>query len=736
MRVWPGRPYPLGATWDGAGVNFALFSENATAVDLCLFDGPGDPNGGERRIPLAERTDQVFHVYLPDMLPGQLYGFRAHGKYDPEQGARFNPHKLLFDPYAKAVGRGLTWNPALFGYTLGEEDTTFDAHDSARFAPLAAVTETAFTWGDDRAPNRPWHETVIYELHVKGFTKLLSGVPERLRGTYAGVGSEAAVRHLKALNVTAVELLPVHYRIDDGHLMEKGLSNYWGYNTLGFFAPDPRFCSCPADPACAVREFKTMVRALHAAGIEVILDVVYNHTAEGNQMGPTLSWRGIDNASYYFLSPDAPRYYMDFTACGNSPNMRHPRVLQLIMDSLRYWVLEMHVDGFRFDLAPTLARELAVVDKLGAFFDIIHQDPVLSQVKLIAEPWDIGPGGYMVGNFPIGWAEWNDKYRDAIRDFWAGTDVPTEQLAHRLTGSGDLYEQTGRRPYASINYATCHDGFTLRDLVSYNEKHNEANGEENRDGSSHNRSWNCGAEGPSDDPQVNARRRRQQRNLLATVLLSQGVPMLLAGDELGHTQRGNNNAYCQDNELTWLEWPRADRDLLAFAQAVLRLRAEEPVLKRRTFFQGRAIRGEGVKDVSWFKPHGHELTDAEWETPLKCLGVRLAGDLIRETDDRGEPIVGDTLFALMNAGPKLVRFTLPATNPEHVWELLFDTADDLKPHAAFRGGARYELADHALALFRTRPVNEPDDTSPLRVAALRRAASGRRGGPLPTEDNP
>ncbi len=733
MRVWPGRPYPLGATWDGAGTNFALFSETATGAELCLFEGPALV---ERRVPLSERTDQVFHAYLPDVLPGQLYGFRVSGAYDPEKGHRFNPHKLLFDPYAKAVGRGLTWNPSLFGYSIGEDDTTFDARDSSAFAPLAAVTETAFTWGDDRAPNRPWHETVIYEAHVKGFTKLLADVPEHLRGTYAGVGSEAAVRHLKALNVTAVELLPVHYRIDDGHLMDRGLSNYWGYNTLGFFAPDPRFSSNPADPASAVREFKTMVRALHAGGIEVILDVVYNHTAEGNQQGPTLSWRGIDNASYYFLSPEAPRYYMDFTACGNSPNMQHPRVLQLVMDSLRYWVTEMHVDGFRFDLAPTLARELAVVDKLGSFFDIIHQDPVLSRVKLIAEPWDIGPDGYMVGNFPVGWAEWNDKYRDAVRDFWAGADVPTEQLAHRLTGSGDLYEQTGRKPYASINYATCHDGFTLRDLVSYNEKHNEANGEENRDGSGHNRSWNCGAEGPTDDPQVTARRRRQQRNILATVLLSQGVPMVLAGDEFGHTQRGNNNAYCQDNELTWLEWPTADRALLDFARAVLRLRAEEPVLKRRTFFQGRAIRGAGVKDVSWFKPSGQEISDAEWEAPLKCLGMRLAGDLIREIDERGEPVVGDTLLALFNAGPKPVRFALPATNPEHAWELLFDTADDDRPHALFTGGAKYELIDHALAVFRTRPVKEPDGTSPLRVAALRRAASGARGGPLPTEDNP
>lgn len=728
MRVWPGRSYPLGATWDGAGVNFALFSENATAAELCLFEGPALV---ERRVPLTERTDQVFHAYLPDVLPGQLYGFRVHGPYEPEKGLRFNPHKLLFDPYAKAVGRGLTWNPSLFGYTCGEEDTTFDKRDSAAYAPLAAVTETAFTWGDDRQPNRSWHETLIYELHVKGFTKLMPGVSDHIRGTYAGVGSEPAVRHLKALGVTAVELLPVHYRIDDGHLMDKGLSNYWGYNTLGFFAPDPRFSSNPNDPESAVREFKMMVRSLHAAGIEVILDVVYNHTAEGNQMGPTLSWRGFDNGSYYFLSPEAPRYYMDFTACGNSPNMQHPRVLQLIMDSLRYWVTEMHVDGFRFDLAPTLARELAVVDKLGSFFDIIHQDPVLNRVKLIAEPWDIGPDGYMVGNFPVGWTEWNGEYRDVIRKFWAGQGVPTEVLARRLTGSGDLYEQTGRRPYASINFVTCHDGFTLRDLVSYSQKHNDANGEDNRDGTNDNHSWNCGAEGHTDDKAVLARRRRQQRNLLATLLLSQGVPMMLAGDEFGHTQKGNNNTYCQDNELTWLEWPQADKSLLAFAQKLTLLREEQPTLKRRTFFQGRPIRGEEAKDVAWFKYDGAELTDGEWSESRKWFGMRLAGDLIRETDDRGEPVVGDTLYAIFNADAKGVRFTLPATNPEHVWELLFDTADDKRPHATFTGGAGYDLTEHAVALFRTRPIAEPDaDVTPLQAAALRHAADGVRDRPL------
>ena len=714
MRVWPGRPYPLGATWDGVGVNFAVFSENATGMDLCLFSGPGRV---EERVPLTERTDQVWHCYLPDGLPGQLYGFRARGPYEPEKGLRFNPNKLLFDPYAKAVGRDLTWHDALFGYPVGQDDLAFDPRDSSAFAPLAAVVDPAFTWGDDRRPNRPWHETLIYELHVKGFTKRMPGVPEAVRGTYAGIGSEAALDHLKKLNVTAVELLPVHYRIDDRHLMEKGRSNYWGYNSLGFFAPDPRFGSDPRDPGAAVREFKSMVRSLHAAGIEVIIDVVYNHTAEGNQMGPTLSFRGLDNAAYYFLSPDSPRHYMDFTGCGNSPNMTHPRALQLVMDSLRYWVLDMHVDGFRFDLAPTLARELAEVDKLGSFFDIIHQDPVLSQVKLIAEPWDIGPGGYMVGNFPIGWTEWNGEYRDAVRGFWAGHDVPTSVLAHRLTGSSDLYESTGRRPYASINFVTCHDGFTLADLTSYEQKHNEANGEGNNDGHNDNKSWNGGAEGPTDDPKVLARRKRQRRNLFATLLLSQGVPMVLGGDEIGQTQQGNNNTYCQDNELTWLDWEKADAAFLAFARAVTRIWRDQPVLRRRTFFQGRPIRGAGVADVSWFKPNGGEWADEEWEQPHKCLGVRLAGDLIREVDARGEPIVGDTLLVLMNAGPKAVKFALPATNPEHVWELMFDTADDDAPPATHRGGAKYELKDHALAMFRTRPPAPPATATALRKSA-------------------
>jgi glycogen operon protein len=732
MRVWPGRPYPLGATWDGAGVNFALFSENATAAELLFFDRPDDPAPGHV-LRLEERTDQVFHAYLPDILPGQLYGYRVDGPFDPKEGHRFNRNKVLFDPYAKAVGREARWHPSLFGYAFGHPDADLSRNDedSAPYAPLAAVVDEAFTWGDDRRPNTPWHETFIYELHVKGFTKKLPGVPEKFRGTYAGVGCEAAVRHLKDLNVTAVELLPVHYRLDDHYLVEKGLTNYWGYNTLGFFAPDPRFSTDPRNPAAAVWEFKTMVRALHAAGIEVILDVVYNHTAEGNQNGPTLSFRGIDNASYYHLSPEDKRYYMDFTGCGNTPSLRHPRMVQLIMDSLRYWVQELHVDGFRFDLATALARELFEVDKLSTFFDVIHQDPVLSRVKLIAEPWDVGPGGYMVGNFPVGWTEWNGEYRDAVRKFWAGQDVPADKLAHRLTGSGDLYEQTGRRPYASINFVTCHDGFTLRDLVSYNEKHNEANKEENRDGSNDNHSWNCGAEGPTDDPGVNALRARQVRNLFSTLMLSQGVPMMLAGDEIGHTQGGNNNTYCQDNDLTWLAWDEADEGFLRFVRKVTALWRAEPVLKRRTFFQGRPIRGSGVADVSWFKPDGSELANGEWEEPAKCLGCRLAGDLIEETDERGEPIVGETLFFVLNARPEGCDFVLPPTNPGHRWERLFDTSDDALPHDRFDGRAAYPVKDWSVAAFRTRAEAEPEpDLTPLQARALRRSTAGGRRHPL------
>ncbi len=701
MRIKPGHPYPLGSTWDGAGVNFALFSEHAEKVELCLFNSPDDRTDA-RRIVLTERTDQVWHCYLSDILPGQLYGYRVHGPYDPTKGHRFNANKVLLDPYAKLVGRNVRWDDSLFGYKIGGDDLTFDDRDSAAFAPLAAVVDTAFTWGDDRPPRTPWHKTLIYEMHVKGFTERHPAVPDSLRGSYAGLATEEVVKYLKDLNVTAVELLPVHQNLNDRHLVEKGLANYWGYNTLGFFAPQSSY-DAPGHSLGAVHQFKMMVRSMHAAGIEVILDVVYNHTAEGSQLGPTLSWRGIDNASYYRLSPEDARYHMDFTGCGNTLNMQHPKVLQLIMDSLRYWVTEMRVDGFRFDLASTLARELFEVNKLGAFFDIIHQDPILSQVKLIAEPWDVGPGGYQVGNFPPGWTEWNGKYRDNVRRFWKGDGGTASEFATRLCGSSDLYEQSGRRPYASINFITCHDGFSLKDLVCYNGKHNDANGEGNRDGADNNDSWNCGVEGPTDNLEIIALRARQKRNFIATLILSQGVPMLLAGDEFGHTQQGNNNTYCQDNELSWLNWDLAEdqKRFLTFVRNATQIRREQAVLQRRSFFQGRSIRGEGVTDVTWFAPSGKDMTDDDWAAFVKCFGIRLAGDLIGEVDENGDPIVGDTLLMLMNADANTIPFTFPQTNPHHQWQRLFDTADDDAPAALFDGGDVYDLRDRSSVLFRT-----------------------------------
>jgi glycogen operon protein len=703
MRVWPGRSYPLGATWDGAGVNFALFSEHGSKVELCLFES-ADSERESHRIELPENTDQVWHAYLPDVLPEQLYGYRVQGPYDPAHGHRFNPTKVVLDPYARAIGRPLRWDDSLFGYKIGdaEADLSLDERDNAAFAALATVIDPAFTWGDDRPPRTPWHHTLIYELHVKGFSQRLPGVPDKLRGTYAALATEAAIKHLQELNVTAVELMPVHHFVNDRHLIEKGLTNYWGYNTLGYFAPEPRYAG-DVTPREAVNQFKMMVRALHAAGIEVILDVVYNHTGEGNQMGPTLSMRGVDNASYYRLAPD-PRHYMDFTGCGNTLNMQHPRVLQLIMDSLRYWVQEMHVDGFRFDLASTLARELFEVNRLGAFFDIIHQDPVLSQVKLIAEPWDVGPGGYQVGNFPVLWTEWNGKYRDTVRRFWKGDGGTVSEFATRLAGSSDLYAWGGRQPYASINFVTCHDGFTLEDLVSYNGKHNEANGEENRDGTDDNNSWNCGAEGATDDPAIVALRQRQKRNLVATLLLSQGVPMLYSGDELGHTQKGNNNTYCQDTELTWLDWDldEAKQVFLDFVRKVTKVRQNNPVLHRRKFFLGRAIRGSGITDISWFEPSGQDMSDDAWNAGfVKCLGVRLAGDLIGDVDERGEPIKGDTLLLLLNAHHEKLPFTLPGTATEHQWQRVFDTADPGAEGKEFAGKQIYPLEGRSLALFRT-----------------------------------
>ncbi|MCL4847514.1 MAG: glycogen debranching protein GlgX [Acidobacteria bacterium] len=712
MRVWAGQPYPLGATWDGIGVNFAVFSEHATAVELCLFDSPYA--GRETtRVPLTERTDQVWHGYLPDLRPGQLYGLRVYGPYDPARGHRFNSHKLLCDPYARAIGRNLRWHPSLFGFTLDDPagDLSKDERDSAAYAPLAAVIDPAFTWGDDKPPLTPWHETVIYEAHVRGLTKLHPEVPEELRGTYLGLVSEPVLSHFKALGVTAIEVLPIHHHVDEWHLTQKKLTNYWGYNTLAFFAPDLRY-STSRSPQESVREFKMMVRALHAAGLEVILDVVYNHTAEGSHIGPTLSLRGIDNQSYYRLTPNNPRYYEDFTGCGNTLNMRSPRVLQLIMDSLRYWVLDMHVDGFRFDLASALARELHAVDKLGSFFDIIHQDPVLSRVKLIAEPWDLGEGGYQVGNFPVGWTEWNGKYRDSVRRFWRGDGGQVSEFATRLAGSSDLYERSGRRPYASVNFVTAHDGFTLEDLVSYQQKHNEANGESSQDGENNNLAFNFGVEGPTDDPEIVAARARQKRNFMATLLLSQGVPMIRGGDELGQTQRGNNNPYCQDSELTWHHWsltPDQER-FLAFTREIIALRKRHPVLRRRHFFQGRAIRGVEVKDLSWYDPTGSEMTDQAWISPqVRCIGVRLEGDAISEVDERGRRIADDTLLLLLSAHDQVVGFTLPPVGDGQRWVPLLDTAHDVRD-GRLRGGDQYMLEARSLALLRLeRPAAPGED---------------------------
>jgi isoamylase len=736
MRVWPGRPYPLGAMWDGAGVNFAIFSEAGSKVELCLFDSV-DAKKETHRIPLPERTDMVWHGYFPDVEPGQLYGYRVHGPYDPGAGHRFNPNKVILDPYAKAMGRDVAWDDSLFGYKMGQDDLSYDERDSAPFAPLASVIDTAFTWGDDRPPRTPWHKTLIYEAHVKGLTMRHPGVPEERRGTYAGLASEPVINHLRGLGVTAIELLPVHSFLHDRTLVEKGLRNYWGYNTLSYFAPHLGYASRQS-PRKSVQEFKMMVRSMHAAGIEVILDVVYNHTCEGNEKGPTLSWRGADNCAYYRLAEDK-RYYTDFTGCGNSLNMTHPRVLQLIMDSLRYWILEMHVDGFRFDLASTLARELQEVNRLGAFFDIIHQDPVISQVKLIAEPWDVGPGGYQVGNFPVLWTEWNGRYRDTVRRFWKGEGGTASELATRLAGSSDLYQDDGRRPYASINFITAHDGFTLQDLVSYDRKHNEANGEDNRDGSDQNDSWNCGVEGPSDDPNIVALRERQKRNLLATLLFSEGVPMIVAGDELSHTQHGNNNTYCHDNELTWLDWSLNDerkRNFLEFAKKCTAIWREQPVLQRRKFFMGRPIRGNDIKDISFFEPSGREMSDEAWNDPhVKALGVRLAGDMMNELDERGEPIVGDTLLLLINAHWEEIHFTLPITRTGHVWETLVDTRDPDAPLRVCRGGEQFPLFGRSLALLRTSIPADVGAASAQQVDNLRKEARRSNWTPAPTSGN-
>ena len=689
LRIWLGKPFPLGATFNGAGVNFALFSEHATKVELCLFDSPDSPTEA-LRIPLPEQTNHVWHGFLPDARPGQIYGYRVHGPHAPARGHLFNPCKMLLDPYAKAIARPLRWDSAVQALE----------GDTAHCAPLASVVDPAFDWNGDCHPRTPWPETVVYEMHVKGFTKRHPGVPEELRGNYAGLASPAAIEHLRALGVTTVELLPVHYHIDEQFLVERGHVNYWGYNTLGFLAPDPRYAA--SGPDGAVREFQAMVRSLHAAGIEVILDVVYNHTAEGNHLGPMLSLRGIDNTAYYRLSDDR-LHCVDFTGCGNSLNVAHPRTLQLIMDSLRHWVSVMHVDGFRFDLASALARELWEVDRLSAFFDIIHQDPVLSEIKLIAEPWDLGPNGYQVGNFPVLWSEWNGRYRDCIRRFWKGDGGTIGEFASRLSGSSDLYAHNGRRPSASINFVTAHDGFTLRDLVSYNNKHNEANGEDNRDGCNENDSWNCGVEGPTGDAAVNALRGRQQRNLLATLLLSQGVPMLLAGDEFGQTQDGNNNAYCQDSELAWLNWTLSgeQKALLDFTREIMRLRKTEPVFRRRQFFQGREIHGAEIKDLYWMKPDGTEMSEADWRGGhARCLGIALAGDQIAEADEQGARILGDTFAILFNAHYEPIPFRLGARRRDVRWTCVLDTAAPNAPERTFEHMAECPLQPRSLVVLR------------------------------------
>jgi glycogen operon protein len=672
MQVWPGSAYPLGATYDGMGTNFSLFSEVADRIELCLFE----PDGTEQRIELPEVDGFVWHGYLPGVGPGQRYGYRVHGAYEPHNGMRCNANKLLLDPYAKAIDGRVDWHPSLFSYRLDYPGDRND-DDSAPHLPKCVVINPYFDWGTDRPPNRPYHETVIYEAHVRGLTRRKPGIPADMRGTYAGVGHPATIEHLLRLGVTAIELMPVHQFIHDHGLVQKGLSNYWGYNTIGFLAPDAGY-SATGSAGQQVQEFKAMVRDLHEAGIEVILDVVYNHTAEGNHQGPTLSFRGIENAAYYRLVDGQPEYYMDYTGTGNTLNVRHPHTLQLIMDSLRYWVLEMHVDGFRFDLAAALAREFYDVDRLSAFFDLVQQDPTVSQVKLIAEPWDVGPGGYQVGNFPPQWTEWNGKYRDTVRDFWRGEPATLGEFAARITGSADLYEHSGRRPAASINFVTAHDGFTLADLVSYNDKHNEGNGEDNRDGENHNRSWNCGVEGPTDDLEVLELRAQQRRNLIATLFLSEGVPMLLHGDELGRTQGGNNNAYCQDNEITWVDWDHADDELIDFTTQVSRLRREHPVFRRRRFFDGRPVRrgsSGGLPDIGWFAPDGKEMSEEDWEAGFgKSVAVYLNGQGIPDRDNRGERITDDSFMLFFNAHDGSIEFTLPTVDYASKWEVVLDTA--------------------------------------------------------------
>src|SRR5438105_3416089 len=721
MRVWPGQPYPLGATWDGEGVHVALFSENATAVELCLFNKEDDATESAK-IQIREQTDQVWHCYLPDVRPGQYYGFRVHGPYKPEEGHRFNPAKLLIDPYAKAITGSIKWSDAVFAYRVGgpNEDLEPEPDNSAGRVPKSVVIDNAFTWETDARPQTPWNRTVIYECHVKGMTVKHPAVPEHLRGTYLGLCADPMIDYFKSLGVTAVELLPVHQFVIDRHLPEKGLTNYWGYNSIGFFAPDVRYAT--RGLGNQVYEFKSMVRTFHSAGIEVILDVVYNHTGEGNHLGPTLSLKGIDNVAYYRLEENK-RFYTDFTGTGNSLNMRHPRTIQLIMDSLRYWVTEMHIDGFRFDLAPVLARELHEVDRLSSFFDIIHQDPTLATVKLIAEPWDVGPGGYQVGNFPIRWAEWNGKYRDALRRFWRGDNGVVPELASRLTGSSDIYEWSGRDAYASVNFIVAHDGYTMADLVSYEQKHNEANGEQNQDGHNDNLSRNWGVEGPTDDQGILDTRYRLMKSFLASLAFSQGTPMIAHGDEIARTQRGNNNAYSQDNEITWVDWTALDdrqRDLLAFTQRIIAIRQTNPVLRRRHFFRGRDPNSPSGKDVMWVRADGQEMQQTDWQNADNhLLGLLISGQATDETDDRGRPIRGDTLLLILNGGEADCRFSLPQVQEEGFWMTLLDSAY-WESHGP-QDGSSVTVAAHSLLLLRhgtdRRLGATPPDGEPATVPA-------------------
>jgi isoamylase len=703
IKTLPGKPHPLGATWDGKGINFAVFSENADSIELCLFQ-PGEEKEEYIKIKIEEVTHHIWHVYIPGLKPGQLYGYRAFGPYEPEKGHRFNPNKLLIDPYGKAINGTVKWDNAVFGYEIGsdKEDLNYNEADSAGFMPKAVVIDPHFDWQDDTRLDIPYHNTVIYEIHVKGFTIRRDEIPEDIRGTYAAIAHPACIQYLKELGVTAIELMPVHHFVEDQHLLEKGLTNYWGYNTLGFFAPDTRYSS-NREPGGQVREFKEMVLALHKAGIEVILDVVYNHTAEGNHMGPTLSFKGLDNASYYRLVKDDQRHYMDYTGTGNTLNVQLPNVLALIMDSLRYWVTEMHVDGFRFDLAAALARTLHETDSLSSFFNIIHQDPVISQVKLIAEPWDIGEEGYMVGKFPVGWGEWNGIYRDQVRDFWRGCDVEMTAFAQRFTGSPDLYQSGYRRPTASINFITAHDGYTLHDLVSYEHKHNEANGEDNNDGEDSNHSWNCGVEGPTEDPGINAFRDRQKRNFLTTMFLSQGVPMLVAGDEFGRTQNGNNNAYCQDNEISWLDWKAADLRLLEFTKSLIRFCEDHPTFRRRRWFQDLPVTGSDVKDIMWLRPDGHQISDQQWnDETARSFGVFLNGEGIRCVDFDGSRIKDDHFYIIFHAGDQQLDFTLPNEECGSEWRIVINTAENFIGENEYivTSGDTLNVTGHAVVVLR------------------------------------